>query len=193
MSIACILLVTENRIPLVRDVTLPAVLTQGFDEVLWVGDGVPGDGYRFLAVPPLSKTTNDALVKRDVGALATFCDILVYLSDDHAPAGDFVETLKRAFTHIPWKEWDALVPSRWCSWEGELLQLNMGENGGYCGGHGGVFKRKLIVRRPWTAMPHHPNWDALTSQIHIVEMGAKYVYCPSLRIIDLEPENRPWQ
>lgn len=196
LTIAAIVVVSKKRIATVRDKIIPAILPQGFDEVFWVGDGEPGDGYRFLHVPDLSKTTNDALVKRDVGTLASQAEVLLYLCDDHRPAPDFVSVF-RDFTATT-DEWDIIGPGRFTMYEGRRVPLNMGWNDPrdpahpYLGGHGGVFRRRVITHCPWTARQHDRLWDVLTTKAQIAE-GFRLVGVPDLLIEDLEPEAQPWR
>ena len=192
MTVACILIVTQSRVELVRDVVLPSVLRGGFDEVLWVGDGEPGDGYEFLPLPRMTGTTVDALAKRDVGTLASSADWLCYLADDHAWASPADQLSCPAFA-----ESDIIVPGRWCESAGQRIVLNMGldrtdPNAPYCAGHGGFFRRSLIQARPWLTMPHHPNWDLLATRIQL-EMGARLTADDRVSIQDLEPQHQPWR
>ena len=188
MSIACVLIVSTKRIPLVREKVLPSVLHAGFDEIVWVGDGEPGEGYRFLRVPKVLGTTTDALIKRDVGTVATIADRIFYLCDDHR--------IVRA--DWPPDEYDLVVP--WRSAQHPTLgqvRLNMGldpadPNRPYCGGHAGLFRRSLIQRRPWTAMLHDRLWDLHASRIQM-EMGAVVAEWPGIVVEDLEPEAQPWR
>lgn len=164
--------------------------------MLWVGDGECGIGYRFLHVPPLSKTTNDALVKRDVGTLATGADVVVYLCDDHRLAPDFLMVL-RTFMAMT-DAWDIIAPARFTMNGKDRILLNMGWNDPqdpahpYLAGHGGVFRRSLIVAHPWTARPHHRLWDVIISRQQVHE-GARMVGLADLYIEDLEPEAEPWR
>lgn len=193
-SIACILIVHEPRVRLVNDMVLPSVRDQGFADILWVGDGHAGDGYRFLPVPKVTGSTIDALIKRDVGTLATNADWVFYLADDHRWACNWSDML----THrLPFEDHDIIVPGRWCHNGVEPIMLNMGMNGDdpnfpYCAGHGGFFRRSLIQQRPWLTMPHHPNWDLLATRIQM-HIGAR-LYAENQPIIeDLEPEHLPWK
>ena len=194
VTVACVLIVHEPRVSLVQEVVLPSVLGQGFSEILWVGDGHPGDGYRFLPVPKLTGTTLDALVKRDVGTLATNAEWLFYLADDHRWACHWPDML----THrLPFPDHDIIVPGRWCDGGEQPISLNMGMDGTdpnfpYCAGHGGFFRKTLIEARPWTTMPHHPNWDLLATRMQM-QMGARVMAENQPMIQDLEPERQPWK
>lgn len=162
------------------------------DEILVVGTHRRGDSYRYLHVADLTKTTNDALVKRDVGTLATDCDILVYLSDDHRLCPDFVPELRRILADGV-TPWDVLVPSRWTEHPDQgFIRIPNGETEKYCAGHGGVFRRRVIQNRPWSAQQHHRNWDLISSHDHL-RAGYSYVMMPTLRIEDLEPWAEPWR
>lgn len=180
-TIACIVIASEHRKKLVYEHVMPSVFKQPFDDVILVGDWEdgPGERWHYLRVPPMTRTTNDALVKRDVGTLATTADILVYLCDDHLLAPPFADELRKVCR----EPWDVLVPNRF---DRNYRRLNMGEREGYCGGHAGVFRRRVIQQRPWSSMPHHRNWDLLASGVQ-QNNGARFTFCPraGIDIIDL--------
>lgn len=181
MSVALIVIAgSGTRAHLIDEKILPSALDK-FAEILVVGEHHEGKGYRYLHVPDLTKTTNDALVKRDVGTLAAKSDWLFYLSDDHAIVS--VGKEPRGFPA------PIVVPRRSC--DGHPT-LNMGFEDGYCGGHGGLFHRSLIRAHPWTTMPHDRLWDLHATRIQMA-MGADLVYDPEWHITDLTPESQPWR
>lgn len=196
--IACIVIATDARQRLVWEHVWQSVRNEGFDDVIVVGDWeahcapINTSGYgRYLCVAPLTRTTTDALIKRDVGTLATTADVLVYLCDDHALAPGFGAAL-RAVLDEPW---DVIVPNRYTTdhntiHSAPLVPLNNGERHGYCGGHGGVFRRAVVTAAPWSTMPHHRNWDVLASGVQR-ERGARFCFSPraDLAIIDLNPND----
>lgn len=195
--IACVVLAAARRRAQVRGPVLASILGQGFDDIVIVGDwnadgaDVRWENYgvRYLCVGPLTHTTTDALVKRDVGTLASNAEVLVYLCDDHALAPGFGPTLREVLD----EPWDVLVPNRITYRSKERVILNNGENANYCGGHAGVFRRDVITAKPWAAHAHHRNWDALISAEQIAR-GARFCWSPrtALHVIDIEPEARPW-
>ena len=190
VKIACVVIAHEKRPFPIREQCVRSALSQGFDDVVVVGDYGHGDGYRYLHVPQMTGTTIDALIKRDVGTLATDADVIVYLSDDHALAPDFCSSIR----HIdPKFAWDVIVPYRRTQHptKGKILIPNGGEDG-YCAGHAGVFKREVVTRLPWTAQLHHRNWDLIASRDQMAD-GATFVQIPSIEIEDLQPETKPWQ
>lgn len=192
MTVACIIIGHEPRVASIREVIIPSVLAGGFDEVLWIGDGTPGDGYQFLPVPRVTGTTLDALMKRDAGTLATTAEFLFYLADDHAWSST-PEQLRA----LPFADHDIIVPGRWCEVGGQRIVLNMGMSGEdpnfpYCAGHGGFFRRTLIQARPWMTMPHHTYWDLLATRIQL-GMGARLIADDRVTIQDLEPQHQPWR
>lgn len=190
MSIALCLLV-GRRWPLVRDRILPTVLDQGFDDVLVLGNGEPGTGYRNIVIPPVTSTTVDGLMLRDVGAMVADADTLVYLCDDHALHPGFGEAL-RAFPNREDLPWGVIVPERYTIREGEWIALNMGFEEGYCGGHGMIVRRSWIQRVPWLTAPRHPNWDLLYSEM-LQAAGCLFLDASSdLAIEDVEPGATPW-
>lgn len=177
-----------NRTELL-DKTVPELVQQGFDDLIVAGDYHSGPGYRYLYVPAMTRTTNDALIKRDVGTLATRADVIVYLADDHRLDPEFLLNLK---TRYYYSDWDVLIPFRYCMREGKAAPLNNGQLEGYCGGHAGVYRRVVIEACPWTAGPHHRNWDLIHSRWHQRE-GFKYVASEvDLAVEDIEPGARPW-
>ena len=186
-SVACVVIASAKRAQLLDEQVLPSVLAADFAEVVIVGDFHPGRGYRYLHVPPLTQTTTDALVKRDVGTLATTAPWVFYLSDDHAVR----------HVHTPPEHWlDIGVPLRFCTLNGNRIMLNMGmderdQNRPYCAGHAGLFHRRLIQALPWTAQPHDRLWDLLSSRTFLAS-GARIGSQLGWEIEDMEPEARPW-
>ena len=63
---------------------------------------------------------------------------------------------------------------------------------GYCAGHGGIFRRRVLQRFPWVTMPHNRLWDLYASQIHQRE-GLRYRWTDDLTIFDVEPGAEPWK
>ena len=187
--IAAIVIAGGKRQTLIDERIVPSLA--GFDEILVVGKHHEGDDYRYLHVPDLTKTTNDALIKRDVGTVAAHSDVLLYLSDDHCVRDDFAGELRTILADAI-AAWDVLVPARFAEHpDMGLIRIPNGEQQFYCGGHGGVFRRRVVQQFPWTAQRHHPNWDVITSHEHL-RAGFTYLPAPTLHIQDLEPEARPW-
>lgn len=188
-NIACVIIAGGKREKLIQEQILPSVNT--FDEIVVVGEYKKGTGYRYLHVPDMMKSTNDALVKRDVGTIAVRSDVILYLSDDHAALPTFAAELRRCMADAVFA-WDVLVPNRWADHpEHGRVAIPNGEKELYCGGHGGVFRRRVVMDRPWTAQKHHRNWDLISSHDQLA-VGFKFVHYPKLGILDLEPERTPW-
>lgn len=191
--IACIIIATERRRAQTWSRVVMSAVDQGFDDIVVVGDWAATsplpDSVRYFCVEPLTRSTTDALVKRDVGTLATDADVLVYLCDDHKLHVGFIKAL-RAVLDEPW---DVIVPNRFTFHNGTRITLNNGERERYCSGHAGVFRRYVVEAKPWSTYAHHRNWDALISAEQL-KQGARFVWSPrdALSIIDLEPENLPW-
>lgn len=189
--IAAVIIAGGKREELIDEKILPSL--EGFDEIVVVGvhRTVPRP-VRYLHVADLTKTTTDALVKRDVGTLAVRSDVVLYLSDDHAALPNFAVELRAALADgiMPW---DVLVPARWVDHpEHGRIQIPNGEAERYCAGHGGVFRRRVVMDRPWAAQKHHRNWDVIASHDQL-RAGFKFVAYPRLGILDLEPQALPWQ
>lgn len=165
---------------------MPSVLSQGFDEVVVCGAYKSGEGYRHLPVPRITGTTNDALIKRDVGTMATTSDYLVFLCDDHRLSPNFCNALK----DIPLGRRNIGVPSRVARNGEDMIGLNTGFKDAYCGGHGMVVHRTAVQEVPFTIAPHHRNWDVLHSQM-LTSRGYELVELPDCVIEDVEG-GEPW-
>jgi hypothetical protein len=187
MPLACVVVAGQGtRADLIDNAILPSLA--GFDEVVVVGTHHEGPGYRYLYIPDLTKTTNDALVKRDVGALAVRADTILFLSDDHAVEHGFAAGVRELHD----QPWDVIVPSRWVIHpEHGRIRIPNGEENQYCSGHGGVFKRRVLMARPWSAQQHHRNWDLIASREQ-QGLGFRFLSWPEIGIRDLEPEREPW-
>jgi hypothetical protein len=161
-----------------------------FDELVVTGDYELGHGYRYLAIPDVTKTTLDALLKRDAGTLATVSDYVLFLSDDHAIASwNFVQCV-RSLANV--SHFDVCVPIRLVEHpEKGLIRIPNGEEGCYCAGHAGIFRRSVMQHTPWIAQPHHPNWDLLASR-NQQAAGFKFVEGNGIAVVDLTPETAPW-
>jgi hypothetical protein len=186
MNCAVIVIAGGKRSALLDSRTMPTLLAQGFAETVVVGEYHGGPGYTYLHVPGLTNTTTDALVKRDVGTLATKSDWLLYLSDDHV----VVKT-----GQLPEHWLDIGVPLRFCT-NGTRIPLNMGldprdPNAPYCAGHAGLFSRRMIQLYPWTTQPHDRLWDLLSSR-SLAAFGARIGSQIGWEVEDLEPQARPW-
>jgi hypothetical protein len=191
--LACCIIAGQGvRATLLDTAVIPSVLEGGgFDEVVVIGTHHTGAGFRYLFVPDLTKTTLDALVKRDVATLATSSDVLVYLADDHALLPGFADVV-RGMMEAPGTAWDVLVPARFAD-HPELgrIRIPNGEEGHYCAGHAGVFRRRVIQGRPWAAQRHDRLWDLYSSHDWLAT-GVRFLSHPDVQILDLEPENSPW-
>lgn len=191
-TIACVVIASASREALLDSDVIPSLHGQGFDEIVVVGDYHSGVGYRHLLVPPIWESTNDALVKRDVGTVATSSEWLVYLSDDHALDPNFCRDLRTAILRDVMTKRSIGVPTRFTMRDDERIRLPMGLPD-YCGGHAGVFHRTAIADVPWTVGPWHPNWDAMRSQI-LHHRGYRHVELPCIiEDVDDRPDARPWE
>lgn len=188
VTLDCVIVMSAKRAIQLGEQVLTSVLRQRcFGEVFVVGDYWPGEGYRYLPVPPLTGTTVDALVKRDCATVASRADAILYLCDDHALLGEWA---------LEWPayaqaNWGVLVPARYTDLDGTLVEINNGmdprdPNGPHCGGHAGIYRREVLRRYPWSSAPHHPNWDLLHSR-HVAAGGWTLATAPDLRVCDIDP------
>jgi hypothetical protein len=185
MTLAVVVVASEKRAASTFSAVMQSVLDEKPDEVVCVADFHCAGPWRHLMIPAFTKTTIDALIKRDVGFVATQSDTVMYLSDDHCLCTGFVEAFR---DHD--QEWDILVPSRCADKDGKPIRLNMGQATNYCAGHGGLFKRRVGHILPWTATIPHRNWDVIHSH-HLIANGAVMKYTNDLVIQDIEG-GTPW-
>jgi hypothetical protein len=189
--LAVVIVAGPHRLDTCLPEVVQSVLDQEPDEVLLIGDhvGCNDPRVRVLNVAPLTRTTLDALVKRDVGFVATTSQNICYLADDHKLAPDFVAHFRERYAE---REWDLLAPSRFTIRAQQVYNLNMGKDMGYIGGHCGIYRREILRRVPWSASRHHPNWDVWHSH-DLVKAGGRLVYADiDLAVEDVEPGSRPW-
>lgn len=186
-TIACVVIAGGKRQELLDEVVIPSVLGQAFEEVVVIGNHHSGAGYRHLPVPDVTRTTVDALIKRDVGTMATSSEWLVYLCDDHRLDPFFGVAVRDRC--LPKRSIG--IPARITNRGPKTVALNMGLKDGYCGGHGMVVHRSVIQEVPWTVAPHHPNWDVLHSQM-LTARGYELVGLPDCLIEDVEG-GEPWR
>lgn len=192
-ELAFVIIASEKR----RTSTLPLVIesvrAQDYGEVVVVAEfPVEAQGVRSYVMEPMLHNTIDALVKRDIGTLVTEAPNICYLCDDHALSPDFSQVFLACYLE---QNWSALAPARYCYKPGETAKtwLNVGQDQGYIGGHCGIYRRHWVTRElPWSAGPHHLNWDLLHTQ-RLKQRGATIGYAfQDLAVADLEPGARPW-
>jgi hypothetical protein len=188
-SIACVIVATEARKAALWERIVPGVLSEGFDEVVIVGDWADTvrAPARYIRVDPVHRDTRDALLKRDIGTLVTTADSILYLCDDHALASHFGNALRQVLD----EPWDILVPNRYTMYLEQRRPLNNGEREGYCGGHSGVFRRWVVTQRPWLAYAYHDNWRCWDVYASVAQQldGARFCWSPrdDLAVEDLFP------
>ena len=192
-SIACALIVSQKRAELARDQIMPTLLNQGFDEVVAVGDFWSGEGYRHLSIPPITRTTVDALIKRETALSATKSEVIVYVCDDHRLSANFALVLRE--NYLSDRRWGYLIPNRFCIRDGKFLSLNMGASEDYCGGHAGIFRRDALRKVPWMVAPLDPPylWDKWHSHMLNAQGVTFREASGDLLVEDIEPLGRPWE
>lgn len=190
--LAVVVVASEKRKDTTFPVVMKSILEQNPDEIVSVGDfEYPSQNFwHHLVCAPLTRTTVDALVKRDAGIVATESDHILFLCDDHALGPNFVSVFKKKY--MPVAGWDFLAPTRFTVRNGVSIPLNMGKAQRYVGGHGGVYRRDVCAMLPWSCAPHHRNWDVLHSQ-ELLNRGCLLSYADEdLAIEDIEPGATPW-
>jgi hypothetical protein len=173
MSLAVVVIASEKRMNSTFPLVMQSVVDERPDEIVCVADFHCAGPWRHIMIPAFTKTTIDALIKRDVGFVATQSDTVMFLSDDHILWDGFVEDFRN---HD--QEWDVLVPRRVVKHPTEknaYTPLNMGQATNYCAGHAGLYKRRCGHILPWTATIPHPNWDVIYHH-HLIAQGLTMKY-----------------
>jgi hypothetical protein len=190
MTLAVVVIASEKRMNTTFPVVMQSVLEEEPDEIVSVADFHCAGLWRHIMIPAFTKTTIDALIKRDVGTVATGSRCVMYLSDDHRPVPGFVETFRQEYE--PSRDWDVLAPARVAVRDGQAVKLNMGEGTQYVAGHAGIYRREILQVLPWTATIPHPNWDVIHTH-HLIANGARLAYADTdLSVEDIEPGATPW-
>lgn len=187
MTLAVVVIASEKRMNTTFPLVMESVIAEQPDEIVCVADFHCAGPWRHVMVPAFTKTTLDALIKRDVGWVATTSDTVMYLSDDHRLAPGFVKALHNCEDG----DWDVLAPFRFCTKDGHVIALNMGTATRYVAGHGGMYRRRCGQILPWTACIPHRNWDVIHTH-HLIANGARVAYAnEALAIEDIEG-GTPW-
>ena len=189
--LAVVIIAGPNRLDTCLPEVVRSVVDQDPDEVLVVGDNIRSYGsvLRVLNVEPMTRTTLDALVKRDVGFVATTSRYICYLADDHKLSDGFVRTFR---DHYADKDWDMLAPTRITVRGQAIYNLNVGKDMQYIGGHCGIYRRDILRKVPWSSSRHHPNWDVWHTH-DLVKAGGRLRYADvDLSVEDVEPNAKPW-
>lgn len=216
MSLAICVISHDKRIDKLERIYAD-ILAQRPDEVLIVADTSPPPWYHpphwypslppeehprphyskpgWVSVVPVTQTTVDALIKRDVGWMATRSDYICYLADDHTLGRGFVETFRADYEYAGSARggrWDILCPQRFCM-DGELRRpLNVGQAEGYVSGHAGIYGRAVNRAMPWMSGSHHRNWDLIQTHAQVAAGFVLRYATQDLFVEDLEPEAKPW-
>jgi len=188
MSLAVVVIASEKRLASTFTRTMESVLQEKPDEVICVADfAYPKAPWKHYVVEPMLRNTIDALVKRDVGWIVSRSQAVCYLCDDHVLAPGFVQAFKTYENGF----WGILVPSRYCIRDGERVELNVGRDQGYAGGHAAIYRRECGRYLPWATTRHHPNWDVIHSH-QLINLGFRLEYAGrDLAIEDIEG-GTPW-
>jgi hypothetical protein len=190
MSLAVVIISSAKRLNLLSTI-VESVAAQNPDELLVVSDCIEDAGFPFFTVAPITRTTIDALIKRDAGWAATTSDAVLFLCDDHRLDPHLLDVYRTKYE--PRNDWDILCPQRYTVRGHAIIPLNVGQAEGYVGGHAGIYRRRCAQLLPFTAGPHDLNWDVGHTH-QLVAKGARLVYADQdLSVEDIEPGAEPWR
>ena len=176
------------RAYLLRCHLLPRLREMGFAEILVVGEFEPGDGYTWLNVPSVERSSiHDSIRKRHAGCLRASAPFMLVMNDDHLLERDL---LRRAEKYVTDQGADVVSPSRWTRLRGPRERLNAGD-GAYVCGHAALYRREVLERCPWDAVPKIFSFDVAHSQ-QMRDAGFCLCYPDDVQIEDIEMGATPW-
>jgi hypothetical protein len=144
------------RAELLRERILPAACSEGWDEIIVVGQFEAGIGYEYVPMQPIFRDRRDALWQREAGARCSTGSILAFGHDDHMFAPGALEML----CGVP-DDWDILVPARHNE-AGDTL--DNGKKKDYMGGHCLFMRRAAWAKVPWTTVDTEW-WDVTLTRV----------------------------
>lgn len=169
----------RDRARLLRERVLLDAQRDDWHEIIVVGSFEPGEGYRYVPMPPVHRDRRDALWQRELGARHATGDLLAFCHDDHTFAPDSVAAI-----HDELPPWDLLVPRR-VNVMGHTLNNGAQDTPPYMGGHALVMRRTLWATLPWTSVDTEW-WDLTLTRIW-QEEGAVLRWSDRVTHIDLTP------
>ena len=162
-----------------RNFILPRAM-ELFAEVIVVGEWEDGRGYTYIPCESKNFDCTDALEQRQLGFEASTGQAVAFQHDDHI--------LEKGV----WCQGDVTVPERMTrlrTVEPELLNNGFGH---YISGHCALYKRHVLEKCPWGAVPKVFVWDAEhTKQIEAA--GFSITWSTLHKVFDVEMGATPWQ
>lgn len=159
-------------------------------EVLVVGDFEDGEGYRYIPVPSVERSSIfDSLRKRQIGCAEAKGNWIIVQNDDHLLDPDFVSRM--------WKyvaaDTGVVSPARRTRLRrtaGEAL--NSGSRDGYINGHTAAYRRDVLQRCPWDNCPRIFSYDVAHTHM-IRDAGFDIVFPADVITWDCEYLAEPWR
>lgn len=182
-----------------RNFLLPMYVADLYiDEVIVAGVWEEGPGYTYVPVlEGRHGSWKDCIAQRQAGFEASKGDIVIHQHDDHLLWLDDDSQLEERVGLLGNQ---VIVPQRWTRLRnphGE--RLNHGEPSynqwnppeGYIGGHCAIYRREVLERCPWKAIPLEFTLDVIHTA-HIRAAGYTVAWSDALKVWDVERGSTPW-
>jgi hypothetical protein len=178
-----------DRAYALRNWILPAYAAASeFDQVIVVGEWEPGDGYTYIPSPSAWENCIDALMQRQLGFEAATGDWIVCQHDDHMLDLAGLNEIAWSDPTLP----GVLVPERWTRLRNPAGELLPNGETVYISGHCAIYRRDVLERCSWSAVPRVHTWD-LQHTRQIREAGFQISWSNVLRVWDIELGGMPWR
>ena len=164
---------------------IPALIHDPYvAEVIVVGEWTPGEGYTYVPCPSKFFSSDDAIAQRQAGFEASSGDIIVFQHDDHILHPKAAQQLVSGAMYGV----DVLVLPRFVrSANGDVSKPNGGSaTPPYISGHAGAYRREILTRVPWRAVPAIREWDHAQTML-MRGVGARIAWpSDAPRVYDVE-------
>jgi len=137
---------------------LPALVHDPFiAEVIVVGEWTPGDGYTYVPCASRYFSSDDAVAQRQAAFEHSRGEFILFMHDDHI----LHPRTAREIVSGAMDDIDILVLPRFArTMHGDIRKPNGGDaSPPYISGHAGVYRREILERVPWSAVPAIREWD----------------------------------
>ena len=126
-------------------------------EVIVVGEWTPGEGYTYVPCASRYFSSDDAVAQRQAAFEASRGEFILFMHDDHILHPRAArEIVTGAMDGV-----DVMVLPRFARGiNGDIAKPNGGDaTPPYLSGHAAVYRREILERVPWSAVPAIREWD----------------------------------
>ena len=137
---------------------LPTLIHDPYiSEVIVVGEWCEGEGYTYVPCASRYFSSDDAVAQRQAAFEASSGEFILFQHDDHI----LHPRAAREIVTGAMNDIDVMVLPRFArSMNGDIAKPNGGDaTPPYLSGHAAVYRRKILERVPWSAVPAIREWD----------------------------------